>query len=116
MRKLLIWLVMLIIIISLVSTFGSIGCRATKNKIAFVSDRDGKWEIYIMNIDGSDQKRITDNASFEWGPHFSPDGSKIAFVSDRDDDLEIYIMNIDGSNQERLTFNESNDMIGSFSN
>jgi Tol biopolymer transport system component len=50
---------MLIIIISLVSTFGLNGCRATKNKIAFVSDRDGDLEIYIMNVDGSDQMQLT---------------------------------------------------------
>jgi len=71
MRKLLIWLVMLIIIISLVSTFGSIGCRATKNKIAFVSDRDDDLEIYIMNIDGSNQERLTFNESNDMIGSFS---------------------------------------------
>lgn len=39
-------------------------------KIAFVSDRDGNKEIYIMNIDGSDQKRITNNAADDGAPSF----------------------------------------------
>jgi Tol biopolymer transport system component len=70
-----------------------------------------------MNVDGSEQKQLTDNPAGSSGDScFSPDGSKIAFVSDRDGDLEIYIMNVDGSDQMQLTYNESNDTIGSFSN
>ncbi|MCZ6725008.1 MAG: DPP IV N-terminal domain-containing protein [Thaumarchaeota archaeon] len=74
------------------------------SKIAFVSDRDGDFEIFIMNSDGSDQRQLTFNSVFDLSPQFSPDGSKIAFVSNRDGDIEIFIMNSDGSGQEQLTF------------
>ena len=70
-------------------------------KIAFVSDRGVRVVIYVMNADGSNQTRLTNNPSSE--PCFSPDGNKIAFASWSDG--EIYVMNADGSNQTRLTNN-----------
>ena len=87
----------------------------TKGKIAFDSSRDGDGEIYIMNIDGSEQIRLTNNTANDWDPCFSPDGSKIAFESDRDGNFEIYIMNIDGSGQLNLTNNLADDGEPSFS-
>jgi len=44
----------------------------TKGKIAFMSDRDGNYEIYIMNIDGSEQIRLTNNPANDRNPSFSP--------------------------------------------
>jgi Tol biopolymer transport system component len=76
-------------------------------KIAFQSNRDGNWEIYVMNADGSGQTRLTFNAAADTEPAWSPDGSKIAFVSTRDSAVgssDIYVMNADGSGQTRLTF------------
>ncbi len=58
-----------------------------------------------MNVDGSEQVRLTNNPAYDWDPSFSPDGSKIAFESYRDGNDEIYIMNIDGSEQVNLTNN-----------
>ena len=73
-------------------------------KIAFSSDRDGNWEIYVMNADGSGATRLTTNRSADDGsPAWSPDGSKIAFHTNRDDNYEIYVMNADGSAQTNLT-------------
>ena len=59
--------------------------------------RDGNYEIYVMNIDGSEQVRLTNNTAVDLEPSFSPDGFKIAFDSNRDGNYEIYIMNMDGS-------------------
>jgi len=57
-----------------------------------------------MNIDGSEQVRLTDNPARDFYSSYSPDGSKIAFASDRNGNAEgIYIMNIDGSGQKILT-------------
>jgi Tol biopolymer transport system component len=78
-------------------------CSPDGKKIAFVTNRDGNAEIYIMNADGSDQMRLTENSVSDLLPSWSPDGSKIVFDSDRDGNREIYIMNADGSGQTRLT-------------
>jgi Tol biopolymer transport system component len=72
-------------------------------KLAFVSDRDGDLEIYVMNTDGSGVTRLTNHHGYDAEPTWSPDGSRIAFASDRDGNLEIYVMNADGSAQTRLT-------------
>jgi Tol biopolymer transport system component len=86
------------------------------SKITFVSERDGgKGEIYVMDADGSNQKRLTNNAVEEVYPAFSSDGSKIAFVSARDGNYEIYVMDTDGSNQKRLTNNDAIDTLPAFS-
>jgi dipeptidyl aminopeptidase/acylaminoacyl peptidase len=66
-------------------------------KIAFISDRDGNNEIYVMNPDGSDQTRLTNNNYDDGAPAWSPDGTKIASNTNRDGNHEIYTMNADGS-------------------
>jgi len=97
--------------------------------IAFASQRDdnsdlfyGNSEIYVMNADGSNQTRLTNNPSFDMAPSWSPDGKKIAFYSLRNDvppekderswyemNAEIYIMNADGSEQKNITNNPAYD-------
>lgn len=72
-------------------------------QIAFVSDRDGNFEIYSMTTDGGNQTRLTHHEGMDGVPTWSPDGSRIAFISDRDGSQEIYVMNSDGSNPTRLT-------------
>ena len=89
-------------------------------RIVFVSNRanlqdvcDGSnpWEIYTMNPDGSDVRRLTDNCSQEWETIWSPDSRMLAFVSNRDDPdpddedvrWELYVMNSDGTGLRRLT-------------
>lgn len=63
-------------------------------QIVFRSGRDGNHEIYLMNADGSNPQRLTDNAATDTMPAFSPDGKQIAFSSNRDGDFEIYTMDI----------------------
>jgi Tol biopolymer transport system component len=71
------------------------------SKIAFISDRDGNKEIYLMEIPvepgGAVGKpwRLTDNEARDWDPSWSPDGTQIVFVSDRDGDAEIFVVDVD---------------------
>ncbi|HEX6719525.1 MAG TPA: hypothetical protein VF088_20650 [Pyrinomonadaceae bacterium] len=71
--------------------------------IAFESQRDGNPEVYVTNVDGTNQRRLTFNSSFDGEPAFTPKGDKIAFSSYRDGNSEIYIMDVDGSMQTNLT-------------
>jgi Tol biopolymer transport system component len=78
-------------------------------KIVFNSGKGGDdnwadWDIYVMDSDGGNIKKLTDNPAQDFSPCWSPDGSKIAFVSRRDNpNSDIYVMNVDGSNQKRIT-------------
>ncbi|MGA9397833.1 MAG: SUMF1/EgtB/PvdO family nonheme iron enzyme [Anaerolineaceae bacterium] len=98
--------------------FALVPDTAPAGRIVFVSNRDGNTEIYVMDGDGSNQTRLTNN--FEQMndnfPVWSADGKKIAFVSDRDGyQTEIYVMNADGSGQINLTNNQSNDYYPAWS-
>ena len=78
-----------------------------RTKIAFASSRDGNLEIYVMDGDGRNQRRLTVNPSVDRYPTWSPDGKKIAFVSDRNnvnkDHRQIWVIDADGKNPIRLT-------------
>src|SRR5262245_6789467 len=90
-----------------------LGCTAppdgAQGTLAFVTNRDGGYEIYAMNAplagtaDASDVVNLTRNRGYDWSPTWSPDGTQIAFESDRDGNFEVYAMNADGSNVRRLT-------------
>ncbi|WP_298815282.1 TolB family protein [Chloroflexus sp.] len=78
--------------------------------IAFASDRNGNWEIYVMNVDGSNLRQLTNNVAVDDAPTWSPDGSQLAFASNRDGDFEIYILNVsDGSIAQQVTWNAAQD-------
>ena len=81
-----------------------------EERIAFSSDRDGDFDIYVMNVDGTEVEQLTDDPGRDVEPDWSPDGSRIVFASDRGNDPEftdIWVMHADGSGKRRLTyFNE----------
>jgi Tol biopolymer transport system component len=81
-----------------------------RGRIAFASDRDGNFEIYVMSADGGGLTRITDNAADDLSPVWSADGDRLAFVSYRDGNAEIYAINSDGSGLARLTDNPADDL------
>ena len=71
-------------------------------KIAFSSKRNGNWDIYIMNPDGSRQERLTRNSAGDYSPIWSPTGEQILFTSDRGGSRDLYVMNADGSRVRRV--------------
>ena len=79
------------------------------SKIAFGSSRDGGWDIYVINADGSGLRRLTNHGARDDSPAWSPDGTKIAFTSARDGDFEIHVMNVDGSGVRRVTDHPAQD-------
>ena len=59
--------------------------------IAFLSDRDGNFEIYVINPDGSWLRRITNNTATDIMPAWDPNGVRLAFRSDRGGDPAVYV-------------------------
>lgn len=73
-------------------------------RIAFVSQRDGNAEIYVMNADGTGATRVTNDPQADGRPSFTPDGQTIVFHSARTaGKQQIWSVNIDGSNLTQLT-------------
>lgn len=85
------------------------------DEIVFQSNRNGDFEIYIMSLDGNNQRPLTFNNVDDKYPRVSPDGRYITFESERDSNREIYIMNRDGGDQRRLTFHKAADLLPAFS-
>jgi Tol biopolymer transport system component len=71
--------------------------------LAFVSNRSGSPDIYVVRVDGTGIKRLTDDPAMDTEPAWSPDGQRLAFVSTRSGRRDLFVMNADGSNVERLT-------------
>jgi len=90
---------------ALLVTCALAGCTGTssRGKIVFQSTRDGNFEIYSMNDDGSNLQRLTNSPAYDVSPSWSPDGSQVLFASDRDGNWEIYVMEPDGADVKRLT-------------
>jgi len=78
-----------------------------KGKIAFVSSRSGKYDVYVINTDGSDVKDLTGELSQGMYPAWSPDGNHIAFTSPVNGIDQVFTMKDDGSELKQLTFNKN---------
>jgi len=78
-------------------------------RIAFTSDRDGNTELYVMDSNGKNERRLTNTRAIERSGVWAPDGKRIAFSSDGDGSRHVYVMNADGSNIVCLTENKTVD-------
>ena len=88
-------------------------------RVAFsVWPAEGDWDIYVINVDGTGLRNLTDHPGFDgWRPAWSPDGTRLSFFSTRDDPAndEIYVMNSDGSDVIRLTDHPADDAHSTWS-
>ena len=91
-------------------------------EIAFLSDRDGKSDIYVMNDHGGNIRRLTDTPFTQLDLAWSPDGTQIAFATDlssaekgKPQQVDIFLMNADGGRQQNLTEHPALDVDPSWS-
>ena len=87
-------------------------------QIAFMSERDGSAEIYVMDADGENQRNLTINDTHDNHPSWSPNGKHIAFDSFANEvggNRDIYVMDADGKNQRNLTNHPDSDYSPSWS-
>ena len=78
------------------------------SKIAFISPESGRWEVYVVNVDGTGERRLTSESRLasgtvpQFGPAWSPDGRWITFAYDRDGTPRLFVMRADGTGQRPL--------------
>jgi Tol biopolymer transport system component len=89
-------------------------------RIIFRSDRDGDYDVWVMDADGANVSQVLNDAGDERYPGFSPDCNRIVYRSSRDGDTtdgdpEIWVMNADGTNPVQLTSNGIFDSAPSWS-
>jgi subtilisin family serine protease len=83
--------------------------------LLLMSNRTGDWQIFTLNPDGSNWKRLTEDGNDYHHARFSPDGKRIIFSSDISGDFEIYTMSTDGTDLRRLTYSDGPDTYPSYS-
>lgn len=96
------------------------------SKIAFISDRDGNREVYVMELnwmdgftkwEGKNLINITNSPENDWFPKFSPVSYKIVYASyfPSNDNYDIFTMNYDGSGKKNITNSKSYEKYPQFS-
>ncbi len=71
--------------------------------IAFASDRGDYRDIYVIQVDGKNLRRVTNNSADNEHPSWSPDGKRIAFSTTQEGNWEIFTIKADGTDQVRVT-------------
>jgi Tol biopolymer transport system component len=77
---------------------------SVKDELVFNASLELFWQIYVSDVNGDDQQRLTNSRIDEWSPEWSSDGRRILFLSERESSINsgIYIMNADGTNVQLL--------------
>ncbi len=86
--------------------------------MAETNKNNREYNIFLINIDGSNILQLTNGNYVNTHPKWSPDGNEIAFISNRNGEFDLYVMKADGSNVEylaTLTDIETMDIIEAFS-
>ncbi len=91
----------------------TVGIRSIwrSSRIAFASNRTGRYQIYLMRPDGSSFTQLTDSAGDNRSPVWSQDAKHIFFASTRDGNSEIYLMDSDGKDQVNITKSTGSDWM-----
>lgn len=74
-----------------------------RGTIAFSSNRGGDFDLYLMDADGSNIRRVTSGPGADGDPAWTPDGRRIIFTSARSGSSQIYSMAVDGTDPRPLT-------------
>jgi tricorn protease len=98
------------LLINLVSAQGTRLLRqptiSSKNIVFVYAD-----DLWLVDRDGGDAKRLTSHEGTESFPHFSPDGSKVAFSAQYDGNTDVFVVNTEGGEPKRLTFHPDADVV-----
>jgi Tol biopolymer transport system component len=81
--------------------------------------RPSQMEIFVMNADGSNKRKVTDARAASFAPFFHPDNSRIIFASNMKDprgrNFDLFLIKVDGTGLTQITTNETFDGFPMFS-
>ena len=88
----------------------SVELKRVAHKIVYETHREGNWELFLVDADGSNPVNLTRSPDVdELFPHASPDGAKICFVADEGEGdskiRNVYCMNLDGTGRTLVARN-----------
>ena len=86
-----------------------------KTKIAFVSREGGNKELYLMDYDGKNSRKVTANGSINLSPRWSPDGKKLLYTSFQGGRASIYVKGLATFDEKKLIDSEDMNTGGSWS-
>jgi len=72
-------------------------------KIAFVSDRTGRYELWLCDADGTNPAQLTNGAILPGTPRWSPDSRYLAYTARPDGNADIYVIGVQGGKPRRMT-------------
>jgi Tol biopolymer transport system component len=78
-------------------------------RVVFASNRNGAGELYMINVDGTGEMRLTSDPADDGSASWSPEGDAIIFDSNRDGDYEIYRLDLESGFITQLTVNDVDD-------
>jgi Tol biopolymer transport system component len=84
-------------------------------RVAFASDRSGRWEIWLADPDGANAVQLTSMGAISGAPCWSPDGDRIVFQSNPEGQYEVYVIPVTGGRPRNLTSHPATDGRPSFS-
>ncbi len=81
--------------------------------------RPTRFELFVMDADGANNRRLTDFGAASFAPFFHPDGRRIIFASNKDNprgrNFDLYLIHVDGTGLERVTYDDTFDSFPMFS-
>lgn len=126
--RLLPWVMGLVCVIALTTSAEVRADSPGKPSIAFVSDRDNsaseheglfeglnRLDVYVMQADGSNVRRLTSNHVFDFAPSYSPDGQTVTFTRYRHRNTDIWTMRLADRTLTRLTSSPEDEGASSWS-
>lgn len=85
------------------------GWSPVENKLAYCAERNGEYDVYVIDMDTHEEIQLTDSPGLDDGAEYSPCGKHIYFNSVRTGTMQIWRMKADGSDQEQVTSDRYND-------
>ncbi len=86
-----------------------------RTRIAFANNKTGHKEIWVMDYDGENVKRLTDDRSISLLPRFSPDGRGLAYTSYKDGNPDLWMLDLETGHARLFSSEQGLNIAGGFS-